>query len=784
MVALTALAVGWTGSAHAGPVQVRFRIEPKSYAEALLDLAQQANITLLGAGACSGYSRDTLSGSLTVDDALNKLLAVAPCSWKQIAPNAVQISAAPHASIAAKPTLVVPVSVAELLVTATKRVRDPRQLAVAVTAVSGSDLQASGASDAAEGAARLSMLATNLGPARDKLLLRGLSDGAYTGRARSTVATYLDDIPLNYNAPDPDLRLADVQRVEVARGPQGALYGAGFLSGIYRIISNKPVLNEFSADGSVTTSLTDRGAPSGAIEGHINLPIAANRVGVRLTAYDQVDGGYLDDVRLGKKDVNRTERRGARVSVLIEPRDYWTVLLTGSDQHLKSDDTQYTTNGRGLTRDNRIAEPHTNDITLWSAQVKHAWNWGELTSSTGVVQHAYGSLYDATASQDLFTASALTSAYFEHTSTTLLVEDIYLTSRGTGRFQWLAGIYGASTTEHSPSVVLAHRATGADTTVYSDNRRDQIDEFAVYGEASYAFAPDWTLAVGGRIFSILTHTRSHVESESENFQPRELDRSARFHNFAPKISLQYEFGGGNLVYGVYSEGYRAGGFNSGGTTPLPETQAVYRPDKLRNYEIGLKLQGFDRRLSMNSAIYYDLWNDIQTDEYQPSGIPYTTNVGDAEVRGVETEIAWRSGGLTMELNGRYNETRTSNPNLNFLTLLVNGLPNAPPFSGGALVSYERPIFDGLMLRLSGETSYVGRSHVTFATGFPEMGGYVRSKLMVEVRRGRFGGQVFVTNPTNAFSDTFAFGNQFNPTQARQITPQRPATLGVTLFANY
>jgi len=116
-------------------------------------------------------------------------------------------------------------------VTATKRVRDPRQLAVSITAVGGGDLKATGASDAAEGAAQLDILSTNLGPGRDKLLLRGLSDGAYTGRARSTVATYLDDLPINYNAPDPDLRLVDVERVEIARGPQSTLFGAGFLSG-------------------------------------------------------------------------------------------------------------------------------------------------------------------------------------------------------------------------------------------------------------------------------------------------------------------------------------------------------------------------------------------------------------------------------------------------------------------------------------------------------------------------------------------------------------------------
>ena len=773
-----AIAAGWADSAQAAAALVRFRIEPKPYAEALIDLAQQANITLIGAAACSGYSHESFSGALTVDQALSRLLASAPLHVEgdraEHDPGLRGLAPRRKASSRADSSF--------------RTVGDGDQAGARPPPTRrgghrGQRIGAGGQRRERRGRKRVSPEHADhqSGPGAGQAAASGgLSDSAYTGRARSTVATYLDDIPLNYNAPDPDLRLADVQRVEISRGPQGALYGAGFLSGIYRIIANKPDLNERSAEGSVTAALTDRGAPSGAIEGHINLPVDAGRIGVRLTAYDQVDGGYLDDVRLDKRDANRTERKGARLSLLLEPQTDWMVLLTGTDQHLRSNDTQYTTEGRGLNRDNRITEPHTNDISLWAAQVRRSWSWGELTSSTGLVQHAYGSLYDATAAQDAFTTGALTSAYSERTITTMLVEDLYLTSRGTSPLQWLMGVYGASTTEHSPSVFLAHPAAGADRTAYSDNRHDRIDEIAAYGELSYLFAPNWTLALGGRAFTILTHTRSHVESE--HFPSRDLDRSARFHSFAPKVSLQYELAGENLVYAVYSEGYRAGGFNSGGTEPLPDALEVYAPDRLRNYEVGLKLQGFDKRVSMNSAIYFDQWTDIQTDQYQASGIPYTTNAGDAAIRGIETEIGYRSrGGLTIELNGRYTDTRTSHPNLNFLSLLINGLPNAPPFSGGAFISYERPVLDGWQLRLAGETAYVGRSRVTFSTAFPEMGGYVRTKLLAEMRRGAMGAQVFVTNPTNAFSDTFAFGNQFNPSQARQITPQRPTTLGVTLL---
>ena len=779
-MAIGVAATGLAGRADAQS-RIRFHVAAKPYAEALLDLAQQANVTLIGASACDGAAGPELNGAMTLEQALERLLAQAPCGWKVIAPGAVEIT--PRARLTATHEATAPTQVSELLVTATKRVRDARQLAVSITAVSGEDLKSAGAGDAAEASAQFDMLSTNLGPGRDKLLLRGLSDGAYTGRARSTVATYLDNIPLNYNAPDPDLRLSDVQRVEIARGPQSALYGAGFLSGVYRIVTNKPDLDALSAELRVTGAFTEGGAPSSIVEGHVSAPVWGDWLGVRVSGYDETQGGYMKDVRLNRDNANRTVRQGGRVSVLVQPGVDWSFLLTGAIQHLASDDTQYTTANQGLQRFNRILEPHNNDIVLGSAELRRSWGWGDLISATGVVQHNYASLYDATEQQKTFTDFADTSAYSERTHATMLTEDLYLTSHGASRFQWLVGVYGSHTSEHSPAVFLAQHSFAPDVPVYSDDRRDTIDEVAAYGEVTYDFLPGWTVALGGRLFRIQTHTTSHVESEK--FPPRDLDRSGTFQRFAPKVSLQYQFAGDDLVYAVYSEGYRAGGFNTGGAVPLPSPRETYAPDRLENYELGLKLQGFGRRLTANSAIFYDQWYDIQTDQYRPSGIPFTTNAGDATIRGVETEIGYRArGGLSAELNARYTETRTRNPNTSFLTLLINGLPNAPPFSGGALLSYERYAPGGWYWRLSGETAYVGRSRITFDTLFPEMGGYVRSKLMLELRRRRLGAQFFVTNPVNAFDDTFAFGNPFNPSLTPQITPQRPRTFGITLFANY
>lgn len=766
-------------AAQAAPARIHFRVPPQSYAEALLDVAQQANITLIGAAACAGESRTGVHGVMSLDEALGRLLDNAPCGWRMLAPGAVEVSA--RATAAAEPRLP-PVTVSEMLVTATKRVRNPRELAVAVTAAPRAELRATGATDAAEASGQLAgVLATNLGPGRNKLLLRGLSDGAFTGRARSIVATYLDDLPVNYNAPDPDLRLVDVERVEVARGPQGALYGAGSISGVYRIVTRKPDLGDISAEVRATGAVTQGGAHSHAVEGYLNMPVFSDLLGVRVAAYEEVQGGYLDDVQQQRDNVDRTERNGARLIVLFQPDDRWSVTATVAGQHLRSRDTHYTSPGLGLKRKVRIPEPHVNDMTLATATVRRSWGGAELTSSTGYVRHAYGSLYDATDTQKLYTDFAQTSAFSERTITKMLVQDMFLTSRGAGRLEWLAGLYGSDNRSFTPTEFLAQVPRAPNVLVYGDQRRDHIRELAAYGEVAYRLAPDWTLAVGGRLFHIDTRTRSLTVSE--RFPERRFDRNVSFTGFSPKISIQHELTSGDLVYAVISEGYRPGGINSGGARPLEPERELFRADQLVNYEVGVKGTRLDRRLELNAALFYDVWKDIQTDQFRPSSIPYTTNAGDAEIVGVEGEVAYHNNaGFSAQLNGRVSRIRTSNPNPFFRTNLVDGLPGVPAVSAGAVVSYERPVLDDWTLRLVGQSTYIGPSRVTFDAAQAKTGGYTRTKLSAELSGPRFGVQLYVLNPTDERSDTFAFGNPFSNNLVRQITPQRPRTFGVTVSA--
>ncbi|WP_374468762.1 TonB-dependent receptor [Phenylobacterium sp.] len=774
-------------SSHAATAPVRFRIEPKPYSEALIDLAQQANITLVGARVCDGAAAPGLTGRYTFEQALDRLLATAPCGWRLVAPRTVEIVARPKAQPAVPPP---PAVVSELVVTATKRARNPRELAVAVSAASGGALEEAGATDIADAAPQLAgVLATNLGPGRNKLLLRGLSDGAFTGRTRSTVVTYLDDVPLNYNAPDPDLRLVDVERLEVARGPQGALYGAGSLAGVYRIVSRKPDLYALQGEVRASAADTQGGDPSYAVQGYASAPLWRGVAGLRVAGYSEVQGGQLDDINLGRENVDRTERRGGRASLRVEPTDSFSLTITGAGQHLRSDDTHYTNPGMGLKRANRIPEPHVNDIALGAVTLKGTWRGLDFTSSSGFVRHAYGSFYDATLVQNTYTDFAQTSAYSERSRTRLFVQDMFVAYDGP-RFEWLLGLYGSATAAHTPTELLAQSTVGGtlvESMVYADDRRDRIREYAAYGELAYRPAPGWTVALGGRVFTTRTRTKSDVVSE--RFEARTLDAQQTFTGVSPKLSVQYELSPGDLLYGVISEGHRAGGFNSGGAEPIrPAVLADYHPDRLRHLELGAKLTFMQGRLGVNSAVFYDDWHNIQTDQFRMDsiGIPFTTNAGDARILGVEGELAFRwTENLLVQANARYARTRTRDPNVDAYPLLSDDLPGAPAFSGAAMVTYQKRLAGDWLLRLTGETAYVGRSRLEWqATSRQEMGGYARTRLLAEISNRRVGLQAFVTNPTNAYGDTFAFGNPFNPNQTRQVTPQRPRTFGVTLFASY
>jgi outer membrane receptor protein involved in Fe transport len=776
-------------AAEAADARLRLSIAPKSYADALIDLGIQANVSIVGTSACGRGGRVELRGRYGLEQALDRLLADAPCQYRLVDARTVRITAV--ATSDAPPAVRLPADqpllVSELVVTAAKRPASLDLLPAGVSAISREQIAVTGAADVGQTVGQVAgVLTTNLGPGRDKLLIRGLSDGAFTGRARSTVSTYLDDAPINYNAPDPDLRLVDIERIEVVRGPQGALYGSGAVSGIYRIITRQPDLETVEGGLAGVLALTKDGQPSREVEGYLSVPLADGDVALRIAAYHDYRGGYLDDTRTGEKDVDRTIRNGGRLTLRARVSDDWEVNLRAATQHLRTKDAQYIYPAMGAQRVSPFREGHDNDFSHAALNIAGRLGDVELASSTAYVHHTFTSQYDATGA-GVFNRPGQTGAYLENTRVNMLVEDLLIRSGSGGRLNWLAGVFGSLTLERSPSEAnfVSHAGT---STTYQEFRKDRLEEVALYGEVEYEFAAGWKATLGGRLFRSRVRTSADIDVDVSVplATSRVVSYARSFDGFSPKIALQREFANGSLAYALVSEGYRPGGFNTAGVTYLRPERTFFQADRLRNYEVGAKLRLFDGRMALRSAAYYDEWDDIQTDQYRPTGLSYTTNVGDARIVGLETEVGYDwDFGLSVQINALLTDSRLTNANPNFTGPVADELPGIPETSGGVVAVYQRQLPGTFVMRLVGEASYVGRSGISFdAAATRRMGDYVRTKLSAEIASEVWTATLFVSNPLDDDSDTFAYGNPFSFRTVRQVTPQRPRTLGVRLAANF
>jgi iron complex outermembrane recepter protein len=789
---------GLAGRVEAADARYRFSIQPKSYADALIDLGIQANVSVVGTAACGQGGRVRLSGRHTLQEALSRLLAGAPCRFTVVDARTVRISAAPPPPAQPKEVERPPAAVVltELVVTATKRPVSLERLPAGVSAISREQVLATGAVEVGQTTGQLAgVLSTNLGPGRDKLLIRRLSDGAFTGRARSTVATYLDDAPLNYNAPDPDLRLVDVERIEVLRGPQGALYGSGAISGIYRIVTRKPQLAAFEAGVSGSAAYTRGGDASYDLEGYLNVPLIPGTAAARLVAYEDRQGGYLDDVDLRISDLNLTRRNGGRAGLSVQLSDNWRVDLLAATQNLRSNDTQYERPPTTVRPPvGRVRETHNNDVSSAGATLQGELRSVSLSSSSTYVRHEFSSQYDTPAGTEPFRffggRDTDLGVFLERSEVEMVVQDFVLRSARPGGLDWLIGAYASRTIEDTPSTFGFLGAGGEARIFYEERRKDRLSEIALYGEATLDVAPGWSVTAGGRLFESDVRTTADVVVRAPGMS-RFFERARTFNGFLPKLSIQREFASGDFLYALYSEGYRPGGFNSGGLLAIRQSRTSFAPDRLRNYEAGAKLRLLDGRMSVRSAVFYDAWSDIQSDQYRPSGLAFTGNAGDGRIIGLEAEVSheWDFG-LSLQVNGLLARSKVRDTNLDFASgptpRVIDELPGVPDLSGGLLAIYQRPIRDGLSLRLVGEASYVGRAAISFDAALPQRSSaYMRVKLSAELATERLRATLFVTNPLDDEGDTFAYGNPFNFGQAQAVvTPQRPRTVGVRLAATF
>lgn len=767
-----------------------FNIQPQRTQDALLNLAVQARVSMGGeVERCQGRSPH-LTGRMTLETALRRVLRDSGCRYILRRDGAVYIQAvepAPAATpVLARPEIVdVETLLEEVIVTASRRPEEIQRSSVVVTALRSDQMTLAGATDinALEGLV-VGMNVTNLGPGRNKIFLRGLSDGAFTGLTQSTVGLYLDQVPITYNAPNPDLKLIDIDRVEIARGPQGTLYGTGPMSGVVRIITRRPDPTETTLDVSTTGSRTRQGGGNTDLSATGNLAFAQGRAALRGVVYREAFSGYINDVNLNLRRINEGRRHGGRLALSMQMTPDWTVTASGLHQTIETEDTHYVyrTVG-GVRRSNLVREPHRNTFDEGSISVAGVGAWGELNGSLAYIRHSFESRYDASSALRRFGSLAQTGALDETKDIRLLVGEATLNSNGSNRLRWTAGVMASLNETRSNATLSVLRTT--ELPIYIEDRVDRLTELALFGEASYDLAPEVTVVAGARIYGLSFSTDSSVIQRTRR---RTFDGRDAAGGISPKLAVLWHLSDDLSLSAQISQGHRAGGFNTagivggGGVPELdPETRA-YGGDTLWNYEVGARTSFWGGRAVVRAAAFYSSWKNIQSDQFLPSGLGYVVNIGDGEALGLEVETAIRPfQDLEIRGNALLAGSSVTRADTNFNVMHAANLPGVPRSSANLSAIWRRPMGDGLTLVSAGNVSYVGPSHLTFdIPASHPMGGYAFARIALGVEGERWSVVGFIDNLFDTEANTFAYSDPFRLPDEQAITPLRPRTIGLSL----
>ncbi|HEY6816621.1 MAG TPA: TonB-dependent receptor [Croceibacterium sp.] len=635
---------------------------------------------------------------------------------------------------------------------------------------------------------------TYLGSGRNKLFIRGIADSSFTGPTQATVGQYLGDLRLSYNAPDPDLRLSDLARVEVLEGPQGTLYGAGSLGGIVRLVPNDPEPGLTAASGMVGGSVTEHGAAGGDASLTANLPLLGERSALRFTVNAERQGGYIDKPLLGEEDVNRTTILSGRAAARVEVGDDWTVDLVGVVQQTDGRDSQYTDRGGPpLTRAATVAEGFGADYAQGQFVVTGRFGGLRFKSSTGITGQELEERYDATA------PDGPPRLFEQHNDTAMIANETRLWQPLGERFGWLLGAsYTHNRTRLTRTLGPPDRQ-GAVTGV-----TNEIDEFTLYGEGSLRLGDGLVASAGAR------YTHSRLGGEGLDVATalasalRAITAARSEEVFLPSASLAYAVFPETTLYARYQEGFRPGGLAISG--PFV---ARFRNDRIATAELGVRHgHAGSGPFDIAASVSHTRWRDIQADFIDEAGFPTTANIGDGRIwSATVTAGVAVTHGLRIDGGFTYNDSRIDDPSTLLLARAaaelgvpvfsggfadlpervldqITQVPNIARFSGRIGLDYRRSI--GRDLELTGQAwaTYIGQSRLGIGPELGEpQGDYLDTGVTVRVGRESFGVTFGVTNLTDAEGNRFALGTPFT-TGRDQVTPLRPRTVRVGLDAAF
>ena len=711
----------------------------------------------------------------------------------------------------------------EVVVTATRVGEQNLQITpMAISVVSPQELDSKGLGGISDFVGQLpSVNMQSASAGTNEIDMRGLVTNrvdSTNSQQRSLVAFYLDDSAITQQAFNPDLHVYDLERVEVIRGPQGTLYGAGSMAGTIRLITKKPDAKVFSTAGDVSVSETKHGGTNYSVRGVVNLPLIDNKLAARLAVYRSSDSGYINNTELNQDGQNVAYSTQARLALRWRPVDPLTIdaSATFAKLNVLGRNAVYPQLGN-YTFASLTPEQFTDYFQLSNITVDWELSSAHLISSTSYIKRELneGSSFETLNEALLTPGSRLASPNSNANDIHQFQEELRLVSRPDQKLRWITGAYFERYSRfYVQNVPVANfdAVFGAEIgdptfnsqTLYGTPTPNDIfygtisireQQFALFGEATYEIVPKLDLTLGVRYFDFKDDFNLNFIGVAGSIAPGQPDSGSGAQKSSganPRGVLAYRATDNVMVYTEAARGFRYGGVNEPAPTVfcaaalaaigLTQSPLSFGPDKLWSYTLGEKGTFADGRLQLNVDGFYIDWKDVQTIHNIPCGYYFAQNKGRVKSRGLELETKLRAtSALTVGLSGSFTDAAASGAIANLSAADGDRVPYFPRTILTLSGDYGIPLAQGKIV-LAADYTYRSNASTEFSP-LNKLYREIPASKMLNASIGyvsaRWSASVYGTNLTNDHLVSFVDPNSFGKYQPGDIQFWgRPLTVGV------
>jgi iron complex outermembrane recepter protein len=694
----------------------------------------------------------------------------------------------------------------EIVVTAERRAENLQSVPISMSAISGTTLENFAVRNFFEYAVTVPNLTIGAGTGVGG---NGSGFGVSSSRAvtirgvagNNTTGFYLNDTPIPLSL---DPRVLDVDRIEVLRGPQGTLFGAGSMGGVVRMITREPALDQTSGKVQAEGFYVDHGGGGYSTSGILNVPLISRSVALRINVFSAFDPGLFTRVWGGpqsalspsvplppdaptgeKTHVGAIQQTGLVASLGIAPSSLPGFTLTPMFIYQRA-----ISNGYPLADYNPSNFVQIRPLNVPEA-VSDTWSFGGLTAKydagfgrfIGLGTYFYRNGFDLEDGTQFYATGGAGVGDYPYYVPAPLYNNLYTkTWSGEARFesqlhgpvQFVLGFFSSLSerfyTEYlnSPGANAATGGLLGSDVLYTQGSPAADRQRAEFLDVTYNVTSALQLSAGVRR-AYLGHERTYVADGFLNGGPsHDFFGNHSENDTAPRYILKYQFMSDQMLYASAAKGFRIGGSNSllGSVCEAALTiagitnGAPFKSDSLWSYEVGTKNSWFGGRVKSRLSVFRIDWKNIQQTTSLAAvdpicGFNVTTNSGAAVSKGAEIEVdAAPLEHLTLNVAAGYDNAKITEATPGSLTVVGQPINEVPKWTGSATAQYSVPLSE-LSLFIRGQYTYSG-SRTSFVNVLPPAGRPLNSYSLVNLRvgvdQGPWEAALFARNLFNAHAE--------------------------------